>query len=106
MEEGITTHPMVIHILEYHQGKSQETVFRLLSKHRTALDQQVMEEVSANPLNSLNLKSEWGGSKLPGLQVTRPKGVAWSQEKAEGMKRVRIQDNKEATETGPDHLPE
>ena len=68
-------HPMVLHFLEEHQGKTQETLFRILSKHRLALDRQVMEsikieEVSSKPQEALNLKSEWGGSKLPGLQVS------------------------------------
>ena len=79
MEEGIITYPMVIHFLEDHQGEGQETVFRLLSKHRTALDGQVMEsvrieKVASKPLESLNLKSEWGGSKLPGLHGLKTLG--------------------------------
>ena len=69
VEEGIATHPMVIHFQEEHYGEAQETIFRLLSKHRLALERQVTESVriedaAANPLESLNLKNEWGGSKL------------------------------------------
>ena len=85
---------MVIHFLEDHQGEEQETVFRLLSKHRTALDRQVMEsirieEIAASPQEALNLRSEWGGSKLPGLHVLRPKGTSGSQTQGEG-KRARF----------------
>ena len=96
MEEGITTHPMVIHFLEEHNGETQETLFRLLSKHRAALDRQVTESVRiedamANPLESLNLKNEWGGSKLPGLLVAKPKGTARKRDLAEGSKRNRVE---------------
>ena len=43
-------------------------------------DRQVQESLniikaSKIPEESLNLKSEWGGSKLPDLQVSRPKGT-------------------------------
>ena len=92
---------MVIHFLEDHQGEEQETVFRLLSKHRTALDRQVMEsirieEVAANPQEALNLWSEWGGSKLPGLHVLRPKGTSGTQNQGEG-KRIRFQTKEEGS---------
>ena len=101
VEEGITTHPMVIHFLEDHQGEEQETVFRLLSKHRTALDCQVMElvrieETATNPQEALNLRSEWGGSKLPSLHVLRPKGMSDSQNQGEG-KRIRFQTKEESS---------
>ena len=77
---------MCVHFHEKHEGEAQETIFRLLSKHRTALERQVVEsvrieEISGNPLESLNLKSEWVGSKLPGLLVARPKGTARPKDK-------------------------
>ena len=89
----------MIHFLEEHQGEEQETVFRLLSKHRMALDHQVtesvrIEETATNPQEALNLRSEWGGSKLPGLHVLRPKGTSGSQNQGEG-KRVRFQTKEE-----------
>ena len=54
---------------------------RILSRHLTPLDRQVRESLnitkaSACPDECLNLKSEWGGSKLPDLQIQTPKGVA------------------------------
>lgn len=44
------------------------------------MDRQVKESLnllkaSKIPEECLNLKSEWGGSKLPGLQVSSPKGT-------------------------------
>ena len=94
VEEGIATHPMVIHFQEEHHGQAQETIFRLLSKHRTALERQITESVkiedaAANPLESLNLKNEWGGSKLPGLLVARHKGTTKGKGQKEGSKRNR-----------------
>ena len=49
-----------------------------------------IEEVSAKEEESLNLKSEWAGSKLPNLQVSRPKGTSGQQERREGAKRFRM----------------
>ena len=40
----------------------------------------------------MNPKSEWGGSKLPGLQVSKPKGTARTHSTKEGIKRGRIQE--------------
>ena len=53
---------------------------RILSKHMTPLDRQVRESLNIMKASKvaeecLNLKSEWGGSKLPGLQVHSPKGT-------------------------------
>ena len=92
---------------EEHQGQSQETLFRQVSKHQTALERQVMEsirieEVSAKEEESLNLKSEWAGSKLPNLQVSRPKGTSGQQERREGAKRYRTAETgKEETQETP-----
>ena len=52
----------------------------VLSKHMTPLDRQVRESLNIIKASKiaeecLNLKSEWGGSKLPGLQVRSPKGT-------------------------------
>ena len=63
-----------------------------------------IEEISSKPQEALNLKSEWGGSKLPGIQVTKPKGTARTQEKLEGVKRIRAQENTDNPERG--NLPE
>ena len=46
----------------------------------TPLDRQIQESVnieerSLRPRECLNLKSEWAGSKHPGLTIQRPKGV-------------------------------
>ena len=78
---GVPTHPLVIHFLEENQGKEQETLFRITTKHQTPLERQIVEsvnieEAAGRPAECLNLKSEWAGSKLPGLQVLAPKGAA------------------------------
>ena len=62
---------------------------RVLSRHMTPLDRQVTESLnilkaSKVPEECLNLKSEWGGSKLPDLQVTRPKGTSGKKEGSSG----------------------
>ena len=58
----------------------QEILMRVISKHITPLDRQISESLniakaSTKPEECLNLKSEWGGSKLPSLLVSVPKGV-------------------------------
>ena len=55
-------------------------MFRIVS-YRSALERQIsetviIEEVAANPEESLNLKSKWGGSKLQEIAVSRPKGTS------------------------------
>ena len=59
---------------------------RVVSKHFTALDRQVSESVRINEEMTkdeacLNLKSEWGGSKIPNINVMTPKGTALAQHK-------------------------
>ena len=54
---------------------------RILSSHLTPLDRQITEsinilEAGKTPGRSLNLKTEWGGAKIPGILVTQPKGVS------------------------------
>ena len=76
----MATHPLVIHFREEHNGQEQEVLMRILSSQMTPLDRQVKESLnilraSRVPEECLNLKSEWGGSKLPGLQVSSPKGT-------------------------------
>ena len=56
-------------------------MFRIISKHHSALERQVaesvrIEEVSNQPGNCLNIKNEWAGSKLPGIMVSKPKGTS------------------------------
>ena len=80
IKAGQVTHPMVIHFMEEHEGRPQEVLFRLTSKHQTPLDRQVQESVNIeegakSPRECLNLKNEWAGSKLPGISIQRPKGV-------------------------------
>ena len=94
MEKEVATHPLTIHFHEEHSGKVQETVFRIISKHYSALERQVMEsvvieEVAARKEECMNLKSEWAGSKLPGLAVTKPTGTSRKAVKEEGDKRAR-----------------
>ena len=57
---------------------------RILSRHLTPLDRQVRESLNISLASKqeeecLNLKSEWGGSKLPNLAVSVPKGVSKGQ---------------------------
>ena len=45
------------------------------------MDRQIAEsinilEAGKTPGRSLNLKTEWGGAKIPGILVTQPKGVS------------------------------
>ena len=54
---------------------------RTVSKHQSPMERQVVESVNINlasskPAECLNLKSEWGMSKSPSLQVETPKGVS------------------------------
>ena len=42
---------------------------------RQIMESVLIEEVASNAEECLNMKSEWAGSKLPGLAVTRPKGT-------------------------------
>ena len=52
-----------------------------------------IEEISSKEEESLNLKSEWGRSKLPNIQVTKPKGTTRPQNQREGgNKRMRTMD--------------
>ena len=58
---------------------------RVTSRHLYALKRQVRESINIekyarNPLECLNLKNEWVGSKIPGIKVFRPKGIAWTQD--------------------------
>ena len=75
------SHPLVIHFWEEHEGQQQQIIMRVVSKHVTALDRQVMESVRINTDmqtedECLNLKSEWGGSKIPNVNVNNPNGMA------------------------------
>ena len=45
--------------------------------------------MAARKEECLNLKSEWAGSKLPGLAVTRPNGTSRKAVQEEGDKRLR-----------------
>ena len=46
IDNGIATHPLVIHFCEEHQGCKQEVIFRVLSSHLTALERQTVESVN------------------------------------------------------------
>ena len=56
-------------------------MMRIISTHLTPLDRQTQESINIlegekKPGESLNIKTEWGGAKIPGILVTQPKGVA------------------------------
>ena len=66
--------------MEEHSGQVKEILMRTLSSHITALDRQIQESV--NILEGckvegqcLNLRNEWGGAKVPRLEVRTPKEV-------------------------------
>ena len=61
---------------------------RVTSKHIQVLDRQVLESVNINKAakvegECLNLKSEWAGTKIPGLRVNNPKGTGSNKEGGE-----------------------
>ena len=53
----------------------------------------MIEEVAGKPEECLNLKSEWAGSKLPGISVSKPKGTSGKEmEGTEATKRGRLKE--------------
>ena len=46
VREGVTTHPLVVHATEEHEGILQEVLFRTLSYHMTPMDRQIQESVN------------------------------------------------------------
>ena len=46
IDNGVATHPLVIHFCEEHQGRKQEVIFRVLSSHLTALERQTVESIN------------------------------------------------------------
>ena len=92
---GKVTHPMVQHFWEEHGGRIQPVLMRVTSKHLVALERQVRESINIEKCGikaeeCLNLKNEWAGSKIPGLSVTRPKGVAATTADVKGMNMTNI----------------
>ena len=87
------THPMVQHHQEWHQGETQEVLFRVTARFQTALSRQVWESVeidsttvSLGSEGCLNLKTEWGSSKDPALiprQSPLAKGLARAQKEGQ-----------------------
>ena len=47
IEDGISTHPLVIHYLEEHRGRKQEAMMRISSTHLTLLDTYTTESAGA-----------------------------------------------------------
>ena len=74
MNESIKkAHPMCIHFQEKHEGRRQRVLMRVLATPETALARQIWESVRIDSLSKdkeacLNLKSEWGQTRTPGLQ--------------------------------------
>ena len=67
------------------EGIQQWVLMQVTSRQLQALEHQVMESVyiergSRTPGECLNLKSEWAGSKIFGLRVSRSKGSMSSKE--------------------------
>ena len=81
IQDRTATHPFVMHCVEEHGGQIQPVLMRNLSTHLTPMDRQVQESLNIirearKPGQCLNLKSEWAGAKIPGLEVSVPKGVS------------------------------
>ena len=98
---GVQTHPLVLHFAEEHSGTRQDYLMRVTNFHKKALERQVLESIrieegSLHQEQSLNLKSEWASSKLPGMQIRTPKGVRRPEKKEE--KRIRYEEDKEGRE--------
>ena len=63
IEEGVSTHPMVIHYWEEHKWRKQETMMIILSTHLATLDRQTNQSMNIlegekKPGESLNNKTE------------------------------------------------
>ena len=63
IDDGLATHPLNIHFQEEHEGRKQEIMFRVVSKHYSALERHVaesvlIEEISGSQETCLNLKNE------------------------------------------------
>ena len=81
VQDRALNHPLVIHCIEDHGGEIQPILMRTLSAHLTPMERKIEEpmnimEESRKQGSCLNLKSEWAGAKILGLQVKVPKGVA------------------------------
>ena len=88
---GVQTHPLVLHFAKEHDGTRQEYLMRVTNYHKKALERQVLESIrieegNLNQEESLNLKSEWAASKLPGVLIRTPKGVGRPERKEEKNK--------------------
>ena len=70
------SHPLVCHFEESHEGEQQTLLMRTLVETRTALERQSWESVmidrlSRDPKQCLNLKNEWSMSMKPALENKR-----------------------------------
>ena len=80
IDNGIATHPLVIHFCEEHQGRKQEVLFRVLSSHLTALERQTVESINIMTAgrdlgDTLNSKSEWGEQRSLDFWFLLQKGL-------------------------------
>ena len=106
-------HPLVQHFWEEQGGQEQVLIMRVLSRHIDALDRQVQESVMIEKMaevskECLNLKSEWAGSKIPGLRVSNPKGLVSNKEGGEEENldlEEGIQQFREAVRRGKKRIP-
>lgn len=91
IDEGIASHPVVVHYWEEHEGRKQDFIMRIISGHLTPLERQATESINIveaenRPQEALNRKTEGGGAKIPGILVTHPKGIAKQQKDRTEMK--------------------
>ena len=81
IDEAKTSHPLVSHFQEVHQGTQQPILMRIVRETQTALERQVWESVIIDRVSRkggevcLNLKSEWGGTLKPSLHSKERKEV-------------------------------
>ena len=78
ISDGLASHPLTIHFREEHGGRQQEVLLRILSRHISPLDRQVVESlniIKASKISEecLNLKSEWGGQNCQTSKSSDPK---------------------------------
>ena len=95
IRDSNVAHSLVIHFHEEHEGEEQKILLRVLSLHRSAMERQVaesvwIEEEMGKGGECLNGKNEWAGSKIPKLQVLKPKGMSGGagKEGGKGIKRT------------------
>ena len=100
IEGGAVSHPLVAHFWVEHGGRRQPVLIRGTGFYKTATESQVAESVKIDkvmgkPEKLLNQRSEWAGSKLPGIMVRVPVGVGKYREREEEEGVVTLEEREE-----------